>query len=209
MAPIAGRPFLEYLLDRLGDSEITSVILSVGYKSEFIRSHFGNRYRHLGLCYSEEDMPLGTGGAIAQAIENQDCENLIVLNGDTFIDIVFQDYINWHRSKSAEISMVLKTMDDVARYGSVQVDRGRVVGYDEKGKKGAGHINAGVYIFKPSLFTGRGMPTVFSFEQDFLQPKVNDLMPHAYICDNWFIDIGVPEDYDRAQTALPSVFEPA
>jgi len=205
MAPIAGRPFLEYILDQLNKSEVTDVILSVGYRADIIRSYFGERYHELNLTYCEEEQPLGTGGAIAYALSKQKPETYLVLNGDTFIDISFQKLIKFYGGSTSSVTMVLKEMEDVSRYGTVMVKNDEVIGFVEKGNYGQGLINAGVYLLHSKLFKEFDMPEVFSLEHDLLQAHIKTLRPRAWITDAWFIDIGVPSDFDRAQIELPRV----
>lgn len=205
MAPVAGRPFLEYILDQLCQSDITEVIMSVGYKADSIRSHFGARYRGLNLSYCEEERPLGTGGAIARALSSQESETFLVLNGDTFIDISFQKLIDYSGGLTSPVTMVLKEMEDVSRYGTVDVENDVVVRFVEKGNRGRGLINAGVYLLNSGVFSEFTLPEAFSLEHDLLQPNIKMLQPHAHITDAWFIDIGVPSDFDRAQEELPDI----
>lgn len=206
MAPIAGRPFLEYVLDGLLGAEVDEIVLAVGYKAESIQSHFGTTYRGLPIRYSVETSPLGTGGAIMQAISGNDRDASLVLNGDTLLRIDYRALMAWYRQQPVQVAMVLRRVEDVSRYGAVLLEDGRVSGFAEKGRSGPGLINAGIYIVNAELFTGLGLPRQFSFEADVLQAHCSSLAPRAYVADCYFIDIGVPESLDRAQRELPRFY---
>lgn len=203
LAPVGDRPFLEYVLDGLVAGGIEEIVLSVGYRRDEIIKHFGKSYKGAVLSYSVEDEPLGTGGAILQALTGQPDEPILVLNGDTLVKIDYQDLFRWYATEPESIAMVLLNVMDVARYGSVRTSGGRVVGYEEKGTSGPGLINAGIYIARPGLFSGFNLARRFSFEVDFLQRYCPSLRPLAYLAATYFIDIGIPEDFDRAQRELP------
>ncbi len=202
MAPIAGRPFLEYVLDGLHAGGIREVVLSVGYRSTDVIGHFGSRYRDTTIRYAVESEPLGTGGAIVHALSGEPDEPLLVLNGDTLLDIDYRKLLRWYTTGSAELAIVLRALPDVTRYGSVLTSGERVLGFEEKGKAGPGLVNAGMYVLDPSVFGERGFSGKFSFEVDFLQAHCATLQPSGYVSQGYFIDIGVPADFDRAQREL-------
>jgi len=208
MASIAGRPFLEYVLDRLISTGINNITLSVGYKADVIMRHFGNRYRNAVIDYVVENEPLGTGGAISFALRGKVKESVLVLNGDTFLNIDYGQLINWYEQKPVAVAMVLREMPDISRYGSVVVAEDCVTGFVEKGKVGPGLINAGVYIIQPEIFTSFGLVGRFSFETDILQAHCYKLLPRAFLTIAYFIDIGLPGDYERAQYEMPALISP-
>jgi|SRR5215469_692371 len=203
MAPVAGRPFLEYVLDSLLAGGICQVLLSVGYRSSEIIQHFGHRYGDITIRYCVEAEPLGTGGAIAYALSDEPEEAALVMNGDTFLDIDYRGLLRWYEAGPSRLAMVLRSVPDVARYGAVLTSGERVVGFAEKGKAGPGLINAGMYVVQPGIFAASGLSGKFSFEVDLLQHHCQALQPRAYVTDAYFIDIGVPPDFDRAQRELP------
>ncbi|MRR54803.1 MAG: D-glycero-D-manno-heptose 1-phosphate guanosyltransferase [Deltaproteobacteria bacterium] len=205
MAPVAGRPFLEYLLDRLAGAGVHEVILSVGYRWQAIADHFGEEYRGMRLRYAVEVEPLGTGGALAHALNGEGDEPVLVLNGDTLLTVDYSELFFWFLAELAEVGMVLRRVPDAARYGSVVVRDGRVAEFLEKGCSGPGLINAGVYLLKPAIFSRLGLSGRFSLEVDLLQRHREELSPLAFITDAYFIDIGIPEDYDRAQRELQTL----
>lgn len=206
MAPVAGRAFLEYVFDRLVTGGITEIILSVGYRADSIHEHFGDHYKQTPVKYVLEDEPLGTGGAILHALSTAGDDPVLVLNGDTLLNLNYLKFIQWYRAASPVMcAMVLRHVPDIARYGSVMLSGNRVSGFVEKGTIGSGLINAGVYIIEPKIFKLLNLIGKFSFEADVLQRHCGRLSPIAYISDAYFIDIGIPEDYDRAQRELPFV----
>ncbi len=205
MAPVAGRPFLEYLLDHLVAAGVSEVILSVGYRAEAIQAYFGGDHRGMALRYAIEAEPLGTGGAIVHALRGEGPEPVLLLNGDTFLNIDLAALIRWYQAAPSQVAMVLRQTPDVSRYGAVELAGDRVARFAEKGRAGPGLINAGIYLLMPELFAAMGLPERFSFEAEILQRHCDTLRPRAYVTDAYFIDIGVPEDFDRAQRELPVI----
>ena len=204
MAPVSGRPFLQYVLDAAIAQGARRFVLAVGYKWEQLRAYFGDEYRGAEIVYSLEQTPLGTGGAIRQAMEKCQTEDVIVLNGDTFFDADLTELLRRHRERGAEITLTLKPMTDFDRYGTVTTDEdGRITGFHEKKPVKAGLINGGVYALRRE--TMQKMPEgPFSFEKEVLEPLT--LNACGFVCDGYFIDIGIPEDYFRAQTEIPLRF---
>ena len=203
VAPIGSRPFLEYLLDYLVEQGSEGAILAVSYKWEVIREHFGSVYRGMPLNYSVEDEPLGTGGAIRQAMEFLTDGEVVVLNGDTLFRVDLKGMANIHTSGGARLSIALKQVADSGRFGRVEVSTdGVIANFLEKSTGGPGWINGGVYMLNRDLFTDFAMPARFSFEQDLVEPNVDRIQPLAFQSDAYFIDMGVPEDYQRAQRVI-------
>lgn len=207
MAPIlADKPFLAYLLDYLQQQGIRQVIFSVHYRREKIQDYFKAQYRDISIEYAIEDEPLGTGGAIVYALSTQFMhEPVFVLNGDTFVKLDYRAMYAAHEQSNAQLSMALREVSDCVRYGKVVTNANSIVEFREKGESGAGLINAGVYLLNPNLFIPFNLPLQFSFENDFLLPHLATLSPQAFIAQDYFIDIGIPDDYTRAQAELPAL----
>jgi D-glycero-alpha-D-manno-heptose 1-phosphate guanylyltransferase len=199
LAPVGGRPFLAIVLDQLRAQGFASVVLSVGYRHEPIRQALGDRYGGLVLAYVVEDRPLGTGGAIRLAARHCSEADVFVLNGDSHADLDFADMQARHGEAHASLTVCTVEVPDAARYGRVLVEDSRITGFAEKGAAGPGLINAGIYLMRRNLLEVTGFPEVFSFERDVLEARVSELRPLAYPARGRFIDIGVPEDYSRAQ----------
>ncbi len=207
MAMVAGRPFLEYVLDQLICAGINNITLSLCYRADQISRHFGNRYRNAAIDYVVENEPMGTGGAINFALCGKGRDAVCVVNGDTFLNLDYGVLLDWYAQKPVAIAMVLRQMPDTGRYGSVIVSGEYAVGFVEKGTGGSGLINAGVYILQPEIFASFGLPDKFSFEKDFLQVHCKELLPRAFLTSAYFIDIGLPDDYERAQYELPAILD--
>lgn len=204
MAPINGRPFLAYLLDKLQAEGIGHVILCTGYKHEQIAGFFGNRYGKIRLSYSQETTPLFTGGAIRKALPLAGSEQVVVLNGDTFFDIPLEAFMQFHNSRKNPLSVALRPVDDTSRYGAVMLDNTQhITGFREKGNQnGAGLINGGIYCLDREWLLQKQLPEKFSFEREILEKGGTEPFC-GMVCDNYFIDIGIPDDYARAQAELP------
>jgi len=202
MAPVAGRPFLEILLAQLKRNGCSRAILSVGHLYQVIQNHFGASFQGMPLDYAIESLPLGTGGAIRRSLALADTENVLVLNGDTFLHADYEAMLRFHSAQRAALTIAISHQPDIARYGGVLVEGTRIVGFEEKGRTGAGFINAGAYVIARGMQWPQALPEKFSFERDFLMPETARLAPAAYPVNGFFLDIGIPEDLDRAQTEL-------
>lgn len=203
LAPIRSRPFLEHLLDYLILQGIHEATLAIGYKGGAIEEHFQNRYRTLAIRYSQEKVPLGTGGAIRQALGTTASDPVFVMNGDSFVQADFRRMETEYRLAGSAMTMVIKHVDDTSRYGKVNVESGLVCSFEPGERGNAGYINAGLYLVARTLFDGFELPETFSFERDFLMRRVKGLRPRAFTVEGYFIDIGVADDYERAQKELP------
>jgi len=203
MAQIGSRPFLEYLLDYLVEQGVEQVVLAVSHKWETIRGHFGDAYRGMLLSYSVEEQPLGTGGAIRQALESIADDEVVVLNGDTLFRIDLEGMVNKHRNGGSRLSIALKQVSDSGRFGRIEVSAdGVITSFLEKSTGGPGWINGGIYMLNRDLFADFPMPARFSFEQDLVEPGIDRIQPRAFQSDAYFIDMGIPEDYERARREI-------
>jgi D-glycero-alpha-D-manno-heptose 1-phosphate guanylyltransferase len=204
MAPINGKPFLEFLLSNLAASGFNHIILSIGYKADYILDFFGSSFLGMKITYVIEKTPLGTGGAIRYAMESTNCDHVYVLNGDTYLDLNYGNLENfWKHSKDNLI--VSRNVEDTTRYGSLLVKENRIIGFIEKGVYGRGVINAGIYILRKDIFNDSKQLEVFSFEQDWLIKNIKKKFFTCYSVNDYFIDIGIPEDYERAKLELPKI----
>ena len=205
MAPTNNRPFLEYLLDHLLSEGFQRIILAVGYKSELIKQHFGSHYRSLELIYATENIPLGTGGAIKLALQKVQGTHVAILNGDTFFPIHFTRFFNLHQNKNPEVTIALKKVNNAERYGTIKMDKNQqIIRFIEKGQKGKGFINCGIYLLNTSKFIQRKLADKFSFETDYLEEIAPEQSLFGQVFDNYFIDIGIPESYAQAQIDFKS-----
>lgn len=199
MASVAGCPFLAHVLDSLKDQGISRVVLSVGYLAEMIVSHFGNSYRGMEIVYAHEREPLGTGGAIAFALSFVRANRALVLNGDTYLGMDYAAFVSACDAAGATLGIVVRSVPDTSRYGRCELSGNVMVRFSDKGNIGPGQINAGVYCLSRDVFATYPMPVKFSFEQDFVGAYLARLKPLGFPVDGYFIDIGVPEDFLKAQ----------
>lgn len=199
MAPIGDKPFLEYILKYLQKNGITRVILSVGYKWETIKEYFGYKWENIELVYSVEDEPLGTGGAIKKAMKQLKTGQVYIINGDTFFDVDLKSLVLEDNSK---LILSLKHMINFDRYGCVESDDNNLVkAFTEKGYKQSGNINGGIYLASKNIFDNFDLDEKFSFEE-FMQVNFEELKISVKVFEKYFIDIGIPEDYQKAQTEI-------
>lgn len=207
MAPVAGKPFLHYAISSLQKNGIEIFIFSLGYMHEVIESYLRNNYPGLNHTISLEKKPLGTGGAIQLACSKASGKNIIVANGDTLYKIDGNLLSQFHKEKNAACTLSLKPMVNFDRYGVVELNEGNSVqSFKEKQFYQSGLINGGMYALNVERFLKEGLPEKFSFEKDYLEKNIfpADQNPKLYgiIQDEYFIDIGIPEDYKRAQEEL-------
>jgi len=200
LAPVAGRPFLSILLDQMSRAGFNRVILCTGYMSGQVEAEFGTEYNGLSLIYSREDIPLGTGGALCHALPLISSETVMVMNGDSFVDIDLNLFLQWFIGKGCDAALVLTKMNDASRYGLVDVDtNGLITAFQEKNTKGGpGWINAGVYLLKKTVIETIPQGRPFSIERKFF-PSLAGRDLYGYCSKGAFIDIGLPESYVSAE----------
>ena len=206
MAAVNGKPFLAYLLEDLSSQGLESVILAVGYKREVIMDYFGDNYQGMEVRYSVEEEALGTGGAIRLACKLCEHERVAAINGDTFFRVDLQKLSEFHSTHQAKLSIALKSMMDFDRYGTVILDEnGRIIGFEEKSYKVQGLINGGIYVFDKRILTDTDFPEKFSFEKEILESRYQEWPFYGLSFDTYFIDIGIPKDYEQSQHDLAAL----
>jgi D-glycero-alpha-D-manno-heptose 1-phosphate guanylyltransferase len=201
MAAIAGRPFLEIVLASLARKGFCRIILSLGHMAEKVVSHFGVSFEGMDLIYEIEASPLGTGGALRQALARASSDHVFVFNGDTFLDLDVPELEAFWRARRLPI-IVGKNVADARRYGRLETESERVVGFTAKGMPGPGLINAGCYVLPTNVLDVFEPGQAFSLEADFLAAAVKSQHFALFTTDAFFIDIGIPDDYLRAQAQL-------
>ena len=203
MADICGKPFLQYLLEMLRDKGITEVIFALGYMGEMIEEYFqdGSAFG-LKISYSYEEEPLGTGGAIRNALPKILEEEVLVLNADTYFPMDYQGLLCFHQENDGDFSLATRGVPDISRYGAVRRDAaGRILAWNEKLEDGgqplAGEINGGIYVMKKSLIAEipEGKQ---SLEQDCIPKWISEgKRIFGLPFDGYFMDIGIPKDYQQ------------
>ena len=202
MALVNSEPFLTYQFKYLKHYGIQRVILSVGYLAEKIQDYFGNRYQDIEIEYVREKEALGTGGGIRLAMNNAQDDDLLVLNGDSFFDVNLQEFSQQHQMAGSEVSLALRLVEDAARYGTIETDTmHKVIQFKEKSNQHiAGIINGGIYILNKANFLNDTPENKnFSIEKDFFESKADRVRMSGFVHEGYFIDIGIPEDYKKAQ----------
>lgn len=203
MAPVAGKPFISYVIDYFKEEGINRFVFSLGYLNEIIIDYLEKNYPKLDKVYSIEAEPLGTGGAIRLACLKAETEDFLILNGDTIFKVDLAALAKQHESKKASCTLCLKPMTNFDRYGVVEIDQNnRVKSFKEKQHYQAGNINGGVYALNKSKFLELSFPEKFSFEKDFLEKEYQRGEMFGLIQNGYFIDIGIPDDFNRAQREL-------
>ena len=207
MAPVAGKPFLWYLLKYLSRFDVVRVVLSVGYLRDVVINWVGSHRAEFpfDFDYAIETSPLGTGGGIKLALGKCASQDVVVMNGDTLFNVDIDALYGRHRLFPASITLALKPMRNFSRYGNVVVNNGLVVRFEEKQYCEAGLINGGVYVINKSESLFAGLPDKFSFETDVLQPQSEHGSVYGVADEGYFIDIGIPEDYARANVDFPKL----
>ena len=200
MAPVAGKPFLQYQLEWLSRFGVRHVVFSVGYLKEQVMDFVQGREWPFAVSFAVEKEPLGTGGGIRLALQKCREKQVFVLNGDTFYNVDLRTL-----SFTAPVTLALKPMRDFDRYGAVDWDGDLVTGFREKQYCAEGLINGGVYAIDRSQLDMSLFPKTFSFEREVLEPLTDYGLVAGEVQDGYFIDIGVPEDYARAQRELPEI----
>jgi D-glycero-alpha-D-manno-heptose 1-phosphate guanylyltransferase len=200
MAPVNGKPFLHYILNYLQEQGCTRLILSLGYKHEIITEWLQTETRPYAIDFVIEYEPLGTGGGILLALHQASAEDVFVLNGDTFFRVQLSDMYDFHVEQQAGTTLALKPMQNFERYGVVNTDdKNCIVTFEEKQYREEGNINGGIYVVNKAFVLQKNLPVKCSFEKDFFEAFVNEKRFSAYISNSYFIDIGIPEDYEKAQ----------
>ena len=202
MAPINNQPFLNYILKHLNKNDVQKVIMSLGYKKEYIISHFGNEYRGMEIVYHCEESPLGTGGAVKKSIEMSTDSTVLVLNGDTYFPVNIARMVKKHQSNRADVTVGLKYLENCYRYGCVTMIDERINKFKEKKSASSGFINGGVYLLNKEIIADFESGTSFSLEKDFFEQCVDAVRIFGFVSDKYFIDIGTPEEYRRAVLEL-------
>jgi len=203
MAPVNGRPFLEHLIEYWIRQGVQRFILSVGYRHEKIQRHFGTRYGHAGMDYAVEREPLGTGGGFLLALEQVTGDRCLVLNGDTFFEVPLRELDSEHDNGCAVVTLSLFEAPPGGRYLGVDLaEDGEVRRFGVTAAQGKTFCNGGVYMIARNAFAGMAFRPgeACSLESDLLTGlRQHGGLVRGFVSHGFFIDIGVPEDYLRAQ----------
>jgi D-glycero-alpha-D-manno-heptose 1-phosphate guanylyltransferase len=193
---VAGKTFIEHILERLMSEDFHIIYLAVGYRSDDVKDLINRLSLNHIVKTIDEDTPLGTGGALVNALATVRTEKLIVLNGDSYNDINYSQFLLDHEKFGADVSILTKFVSNISRYGEIKTQKtNKIYKFVEKtGENRAGVINVGVYAIKAGIFNKK-IPKIFSLE-DFLAQNVNKLNMISVPAEGEFIDIGTPEDFE-------------
>ena len=199
LAKIDDKTFLDILIGDMLKHGFKNIILCVGHLKEQIKDHF-NYEKDYSIEYSEEEYPLGTGGALKNARSLIKSNTFMVMNGDSICNVDFKNFFDFHIDRKATLSMVLTRSPDTLDYGNVALDEShRIISFEEKiDNNKESLINAGVYMMQKEIFTSMSDEIVFSMEYDLFPKLINDYKCYGYIIENELIDIGTPERYKKA-----------
>ena len=206
MAPVAGKPFLEYLVSSLRRGGVETIVLAIGHQADQVRRHFGDGARwQLSIRYSQEDAPLGTGGAVKLAGSVLTGDRFLVLNGDSLLQLDYGDLLNYHDAKGGLVTVAVTRVTDRARYGAVDLDVGGAISrFSAPGAAtGAGWVHGGVCVVSRWLLDQIAPNRPVSLESDVLPRLVGHGLYGYPAGDGYFIDIGTPASYREAQSSLP------
>lgn len=215
LANIGNRTFIDILIDNIKVYGLKNIILCVGYLKEQIKNHFNNDYKDYNIRFSDENTPLGTGGALKNTMSLINSDPFMVMNGDSICKTNYQDFYNFHINKDAILSMVLAKSKTHQDFGNVILDQSqRIIKYQEKeninykkdkvNNKDKYLVNAGIYLVRKDIFSYMPNNDQFSLEYNFF-PKLIDNISNkcfGFITECELIDIGTPERYKRAIDAL-------
>lgn len=205
LAPIQGRPFLDHLLDRLERDEPRRVVFCLGYLADQIIDRLRRRTKSsCALEWVVEQQLLGTGGALRHVRTRLSSDPVLVMNGDTWLDIDLKPFVEQSRAEGAHVAVACAEVDNVARYGSIECDaEGWIRRFVEKrsSPEGAGLVNGGVYLFSQTALAELKVTRAESLERDFLQTRPAGSIK-AYVGRGRFLDIGTPEALSRADAVI-------
>jgi D-glycero-alpha-D-manno-heptose 1-phosphate guanylyltransferase len=200
LAEVRGRPFITYLLNQIAENRMEDVVLCTGYRADQVRKILGNTFGPIHLRYSQEEKPLGTGGALRLALSLISSDTILVMNGDSFAEFSLSEFLKQHLSKAAVATILLTEVEDTERFGRIELDdESRITGFSEKDDRtGFGLINAGVYLMAKKALGKFPEGKALSLERDIF-PRLIGKGLYGYPNKGRFIDIGTSESYVHAQ----------
>lgn len=201
LARIGSRPFLEHLLQKWAAPPITRIVISVGYMKNLIKNQIGPEVNSIPVVFSEEDEPLGTGGALLKGAQSYNLSRpFLMLNGDTYFPIQLQTLLDYHKSRSALVTFALTQVEDGTQYGAIHTDQnGRIIGL-LKNQPGVQKINGGVALidYIPHYLNTTDRPLSFEDQMIPNMLRENENLVGLHL-ENPFVDIGTPQGWARGQ----------
>lgn len=201
LAEVDGRPFIHYLVKYLESMGVSRFVFALSHHAQMIIDSVEQAFPELEMVYSIEKEPLGTGGAIKQALEKVQSEEILIVNSDSFMEFSLENFVRFSHANQSDLSIVTTHVDDLARFGAADIDKeGKLVGFREKGQLGAGYINSGVYLLNTNHPLMAELSGKFSFEHEVLS-NINHPV-YAMKNKGLFFDIGTPDDFAGAQALV-------
>ena len=213
MAPVLGRPFVSWLIDAWlkSDFGFDQIIFSIGYKAKVVHEYFGAEYNGVAVSYSIEPNPLGTGGGLISTCRLVKSE-ICAINGDTWF-LPPNDF-DWPvRENKAEIFLLLKYLDVISRYGAITLSRSNQIVSIGSNQSGNGCFNGGVYFINRKAVEKIGRYELgdipLSLENDLFPAwiKEKNFSFKGRLVDQPFLDIGIPDDYLKADSFIKANFK--
>jgi len=205
--PIANKPLIDYTLEALSkEKNVDTVVLAVYYMAESLVRYLGPTKYDLGILYSREQRPLGTGGPVKKAKDIMNGDRFMVMNGDILTDFNYKRLIEYHEEKGGVATIALTQVSDPTRYGSVKLDwEGRITRFVEKpeyGKAPSNLINAGIYIMEPEIFDYIPDEGKVRIETEVFPKLAEEHKLYGFESHGFWMDIGEPQDYLGANTMM-------
>lgn len=201
LAEVDGRPFLHYVVKYLESMGVTRFVFAVSHHAQMIINDINKNFPDLDAHYSFEREPLGTGGAIKQALEKVKGEQVVVVNSDSFMEFSLDKFVTFFNDNKASLAIVCTHVDDISRFGAADIDNHGILNkFFEKGREGQGYINSGIYLLKKSHPILLKLSGKFSFENDVIASKSEPV--YAMKNKGLFFDIGTPDDFAGAQSLV-------
>ncbi len=201
LAEVNNRPFIHYVVKYLASMGVNRFIFAVSHHAQMIIDSIRSEFPALDVAFSIEEHPLGTGGAIKQALEHVEGKRVLVVNSDSFMEFSLSKFIKFTEENESNLSIICTQVEDVSRFGAADIsDRGLLLKFFEKGHQGSGYINSGIYLINKNHPKLASLTGKFSFENELLS---NTEVPvHAMKNKGLFFDIGTPDDLEGAQMLL-------
>lgn len=204
LLPIAGKPMIEWVVERLVNHGVEELILSLGYKSDaFLRAYPKGKILGLPFKIAIEPEPRGTAGAIRFCAETAGLDTtFLVLNGDVLTDLDTSSLVAFHRQSGGMATIAMQTVENPSRYGVISTtDTGQVLDFVEKpapGTEPSNNINAGTYVMEPGVLDRIPINTAVSVERETFPQLAADGELYAMSADSYWLDTGTPEQFLEA-----------
>ena len=205
LAALGKFPFLYYLIKYLRNEGIDRFVFSLGYLHEQIEDFLKEYFPDLEYAVVIEDTPLGTGGAIKLCLNEVKSKEVLLVNADTFFEVNIRQLQDYFKQRQADCVIALTSMHNFDRYGVVRLDeQSNVLEFVEKQQTEHGLINTGLIFLNKEKFDELmgGLTGAFSFEKDVIEPNISSMKIYGMSQEGFFIDIGIPEDYAKANAQL-------